>query len=73
MKVKLDRKEFDKWLKFYGYTQKELVNIINYAYKTDINYRGFNKMVNKKQRWTIEVAYGMAKVFEIPFEQLFYF
>lgn len=73
MKVKLDKKEFKKWLKFYGYTQKELVEIIIYVYNVDINYRGFNKMVNRKQRWTIEAAYGIAKILEVPFEQLFYF
>ena len=73
MKARLDRKEFNTWMKFYGYTQKELTDIIVNVYDIDVNYRGLNKMINGSQRWTIEAALSIAKVFEIPFEQLFNF
>ena len=73
MKVKLDRKEFNHWLKFFGYTQKELTDILNHIYNIGISYNSLNRMINKNQTWTLEVALGISEIFEIPFEQLFSF
>lgn len=73
MKVKFDNEEFSHWLKFYGYTQKELVEILNHIYKIDLGYLSLNRMINGRQNWTLEVAVGIVDIFEIPFSQLFSF
>lgn len=71
--VFIDRYEFDRAMKLFEYTQKDLADIMTDMYRVKVNYRGLNKMINKKQNWTIEVAYALSDILELPFEQLFKF
>lgn len=73
MKVVLDRKEFNHWLKFFGYNQQQMVEMLNYQYDLDLKYKSYNKMINGHHLWTLEAALGTAQIFDIPFEQLFIF
>lgn len=71
--VTIDRDEFNRAIKLFDYTQKDLAEILTELYHVPVNYRGLNKMINKKQNWTIEVAYALSDILHLPFEQLFKF
>ena len=68
-----DRGEYRTWLKFFKYSQKDVVEILNVRYGIRLNEQGLSNIDNGRQAWRIDVAIGIADIFDIPVEQLFYF